>query len=101
MKLEVDINKLENSVKKIEYTISIQKKSFDHIKVKINTASMNWEGKDAQLFKDKWNGLINKNSEFIKEQKMMQSYAEYLKRCIKDYSKIKGKAVTRAKKLPR
>lgn len=100
MKLLVDIDKLDVVIKKLDETIINQKKSYNHMKKKIDSNSLDWKGDDARLFKEKWQSLISNDSEFTKQIQMLQSYLDYLSRCKNDYSKIKETAITRAKRLP-
>lgn len=101
MKLLVDLEKLDSTAKKIDNAIVEQKKTFNRLKTKINSEFMDWDGKDAKLFKNKWENLMDDDSEFKKQQKMLQSYSNYLKKCRSEYSKVKENAISKAKKVPR
>lgn len=81
----------------------------DLMETKMNTASslvntnlhQFWTGSDAEAFKQKWGQLQSKDSTFMKMQKSIESYCEFLRNASKKYKDAQINAVNRANGLPK
>ena len=77
--IKVNISKLESTASAIEEHISYAKSLMTSQNTDVTALFQNWNGRDADEFRNRYFSLVNDTSAFNAYIKSLQSYADFLR----------------------
>lgn len=99
--IRVDHSEFKSTAKSIRNYTSKMNSKMKNADTTVNTMLSKWQGKDANAFKVKWNGINTGDSEYMKTKKSLENYAKFLEGAGSKYRDTQANAINRARRLPR
>ena len=99
--IKVDHSRFEAAANAIDTYVKSLKNNMNSAKSEVNTMLSTWQGSDATVFKSKWDELTAADSTYKEMIKALETYADYLRFCAKEYKKAQTNAINRAEALPK
>ena len=94
--IQVTPDLLDSAAGKIDSLAADYKAQYDNLYSETNAMASTWSGKDNQAYIQQIEGY---KDDFEKMHKLMQDYADFLRKSAKSYRTTQDTVVTEAKKL--